>query len=63
MKRKVLLKYLKECDCVLAREGANHSIYKNKHSGLWSAIPRHPDIEETTVLKICKQLGIPKYKK
>ena len=63
MKRNVLIKYLKECDCLLDREGANHSIYKNKQSGLWTAIPRHPDIEENLVLRICKQLGIPKYKK
>lgn len=53
MKRNVLLKYLKKCDCVLAREGTNHTIYKNKRSGLWTAVPRHPDIEENLVIKIC----------
>ena len=40
--------------------GSNHSIYKNTETNAWTAIPRHPNIEERTVFRICKQLGIPK---
>ena len=46
---------------MLDREG-KHSIYKNALTGDWSAVPRHPDIKEHTVSKICKELGIPKPK-
>ena len=61
MKRNVLLKHLKENQCMLDREG-KHSIYVNKITGAWSAVPRHADIREYTVFDICKQLGIPKPK-
>lgn len=63
MKRNLLISYLKENKCVLKREGSNHSIFINTKTGIKTAVPRHPDIEETTVLKICKHLGIPTYKK
>jgi len=46
---------------MLDREG-KHSIYVNKITGAWSAVPRHADIREYTVFDICKQLGIPKPK-
>ena len=62
MKKSVLLKHLKEKGCRLSREGSNHSIYINIDTKAWTAIPRHPNIEERTVFRICKQLGIPKPK-
>ena len=58
MKRNILLKHLKENGCTLKREGSNHSWYVNTRNGKLSAIPRHPDINEFTVYKICKQLNI-----
>ena len=58
MKRNVLLKYLKENGCLLDREGKKHSIYMNAKTGYWTSIPRHPDVREKTVMKICKELGI-----
>ena len=60
MKRNVLLKHLKENECMLNREGANHSWYINTVNGNRAPVPRHPDIRENTVKEICKQLGIPK---
>ena len=45
---------------MLDREGGKHSIYINIHTQAWTAIPRHPDINENTVKEICKQLGINK---
>jgi hypothetical protein len=59
MKRNVLLKYLKENECTLDREGKKHSIYINLKTYEWTSVPRHPDIREKTVMKICKELGIP----
>jgi hypothetical protein len=45
---------------MLDREGTKHSIYINVQSQEWTAVPRHPDINEITVKYICKQLGINK---
>ena len=45
---------------MLDREGAKHSIYINIQSQAWTAVPRHPDINEIVVKNICKQLGIEK---
>ena len=59
MKRNVLLRYLKENECILDREGKKHSIFINPITNDWTAVPRHPDIREKTVMKICKELGIP----
>jgi mRNA interferase HicA len=58
MKRHTLLKYLKDRDCVFLREGAKHDIYWNKQSGKTSAVPRHIEIVDILVRKICKDLGI-----
>ena len=62
MKRGLLLKHLIGNDCVLRREGTNHSIYRNLKNGLQTSVPRHPDVVEKTAFDICKQLGIPKPK-
>jgi len=60
MKRLKLLKHLRENCCVLLREGGNHSIYINTITSTKTSVPRHADIDEITVLKICIQLEIPK---
>jgi predicted RNA binding protein YcfA (HicA-like mRNA interferase family) len=44
---------------LLDREGSKHSIFANAKTGDWTSVPRHPDIREKTVMKICKELGIP----
>ena len=44
---------------LLDREGSKHSIFVNTQTGDWTSVPRHPDIREKTVMKICKELGIP----
>ncbi|MBO7478155.1 MAG: type II toxin-antitoxin system HicA family toxin [Salinivirgaceae bacterium] len=58
MKRQKLIQHLTQHGCVLAREGARHSIYINQ-SGGQTTVPRHPDIPDYTVKSICRQLGIP----
>jgi len=58
MKRRDLLRYLESQGCELLREGGNHSIYVNRREQKVSAIPRHREINELLVRKICKDLGI-----
>ena len=62
MKRNRLLKHLEENECMLYREGSNHSIYYHLQTKKKTSVPRHPDIVEKTAFDICKQLGIPKPK-
>ncbi|CAN5702703.1 hypothetical protein BH20ACT12_BH20ACT12_09050 [soil metagenome] len=59
MKRRALLKHLKEHGCELRREGTRHSIYQNADTGKRTSVPRHTEIDNTTARKICAQLGIP----
>ena len=58
MKRKALLKYLRESGCEFVREGGRHSWWINKKENKRSAIPRHNEINDLLVKKIYKDLGI-----
>jgi len=58
MKRHDLIRHMELHDCYLEREGANHSIYRNPANGKCTAVPRHPEIKETTPRVVCDQLGI-----
>jgi len=59
MKRRDLLAHLQRHGCRFLREGGSHSIWQNPANGKVSAIPRHREILETTVRRICGQLEIP----
>ena len=59
MKRNAFIKYLKANGCVLVREGANHSLYKNPGNGKKSSVGRHPELANQMCRIICKQLEIP----
>jgi predicted RNA binding protein YcfA (HicA-like mRNA interferase family) len=58
MKRKDLIKHLEKNGCVFRREGGSHTIYKSLTSGVMTAVPRHREIKESLVKKICDDLGI-----
>ncbi len=58
MKRKKLIRYLRAKGCELLREGGNHSWWHNPALNKRSAIPRHNEIRDLLVEKICKDLGI-----
>ncbi|WP_374688926.1 type II toxin-antitoxin system HicA family toxin, partial [Promineifilum sp.] len=58
MKRRALIKHLKEQGGELLREGSRHSVYWNPNSSKTSTVPRHNEIKDTLVLKICKDLDI-----
>jgi predicted RNA binding protein YcfA (HicA-like mRNA interferase family) len=59
MKRQDLLRHLGAQGCALFREGAKHTIYYNPDDNQTSAIPRHREIDEFLVRKICRDLGVP----
>ena len=59
MKRKQFIAYLNQNGCTLIREGGRHSLFLNEKNGFVSAIPRHPDLNDITCMKICKQLDVP----
>jgi predicted RNA binding protein YcfA (HicA-like mRNA interferase family) len=58
MKRGKILKYLHEQGCILIREGGNHSIFINPKNERTSTVPRHQNVHDFLVEKICKDLGI-----
>jgi len=59
MRRRDLLAHLRTNGCELMREGAKHSVYWNPANGRTSTVPRHTEIGEALVSKICRDLGIP----
>jgi mRNA interferase HicA len=63
MKRTAFLKFLRQQGCKFLREGANHSWWQNTSLNKRSAIPRHSEINDILVRKICKDLGIDYLKK
>lgn len=59
MKRRDLLRHLRQNGCELLREGGNHSWWHQPALNRRSAIPRHSEIKELLVRKICRDLAIP----
>ncbi len=60
MKRRELVRHLEQHGCQLLREGANHSVYVNRAAAKSSTVPRHTEVNNDLVRKICKDLGVPK---
>ncbi len=58
MKRYELLEYLRSKGCDFLREGRRHSWWSNPEQNKRTAIPRHTEINDMLVRKICKDLGI-----
>ncbi len=63
MKHKEFVKHLLNNGCVFIREGANHSVFFNPSSKRISTVPRHNEIHNILAKKICKDLGIPEFRK
>ncbi len=59
MKRRELLEHIASHGCILAREGAKHTVFYNPLIKKTSTIPRHIEINDFLAKKICKDLGIP----
>jgi mRNA interferase HicA len=62
MKRKDLIRHLLGHGCELLREGARHSWWHNATLNKRSAVPRHNEISDNLVRKICKDLSVPPVK-
>lgn len=60
MKRRDLLRHLETQGCEFLREGGNHTVYVNRALKKTSTVPRHKEVNDFLVYKICKDLGIPK---
>lgn len=60
MKRRDLIRHLETHGCEFLREGGNHTIYVNRTLKKTSTVPRHKEVNDFLVYKICKDLGIPK---
>lgn len=58
MKRRALISHLGNQDCELIREGGNHSWWGSRITKRRSAVPRHAEVNDLLVKKICKDLGI-----
>ena len=60
MKRRQLLKHLKQHGCELLREGGSHSVFWNPENRQAGTVPRHTEILNKLSRKICKDLAIPR---
>lgn len=59
MKRHDLIRHIESYDCCLLREGGKHSVHYNPRNNQTTAIPRHREINDFLIRKICRDLGIP----
>ncbi|MCX7039428.1 MAG: type II toxin-antitoxin system HicA family toxin [Spirochaetes bacterium] len=59
MNRKDLIRHLEENGCELLREGRKHSVFVNRSKKKTSTVPRHGEINDFLVKKICKDLETP----
>jgi hypothetical protein len=59
MKRHELLRHLHLHGCILKREGARHSLYVNPLNGVTETVPRHVELDNRLVKKMCGRLNIP----
>jgi predicted RNA binding protein YcfA (HicA-like mRNA interferase family) len=59
MKRRDVIRHLHVHGCELLREGSKHSVYINRVTKKSSAVPRHRELNDFLVRKICRDLQIP----
>jgi predicted RNA binding protein YcfA (HicA-like mRNA interferase family) len=59
MKRIDLIRHLEAHGCEFLREGGKHTVYVNRSAQKASSVPRHREINDFLVRKICRDLQIP----
>jgi predicted RNA binding protein YcfA (HicA-like mRNA interferase family) len=59
MKRVDLIRHVEAHGCYLLRDRGKHSVYVNPAANLVSAVPRHREINDFLVRRICRDLQIP----
>ncbi len=58
MKRGDLVRHLRASGCVILREGGAHTVWVGPDGTRESAVPRHSEIKNVVVRKICRDFGI-----
>ncbi len=58
MKTTYFIRYLNQNNCLLTREGGIHSIFQHTLNKKISSVPRHREVKNNLVRKICKDLEI-----
>jgi len=53
------MRHLRRYGCFVKREGSKHTLVQNVNSGIRETIPRHIEIDNILVEKICRRLKIP----
>jgi mRNA interferase HicA len=59
VKRHEVIEHLRRHGCAFVREGRRHSWWGNPTNNRRSTLPRHTEIPDRLVRKICRDLGIP----
>jgi predicted RNA binding protein YcfA (HicA-like mRNA interferase family) len=59
VKRRDLIRHLEANGCHLLREGGSHSVYWNPAARKVSTVPRHREINDGLVRKLCRDLEVP----
>jgi predicted RNA binding protein YcfA (HicA-like mRNA interferase family) len=59
VKRLDLIRHLETHGCEFLREGGNHTVYVNRSRGRTSTVPRHREINDWLIRKICRDLTVP----
>jgi mRNA interferase HicA len=59
MKRIDLIRHLERHGCEFFREGGNHTVYVNRAAQRSSSVPRHREVNDFLVRKICRDLQVP----
>jgi mRNA interferase HicA len=60
MKRVDLIRHLERHGVQFLREGGSHTVYVNRTVSKTSTVPRHREINDFLVQKICRDLEVPK---
>jgi len=58
MKRRKLINHLEKHGCKFLREGGKHTVFYNPSNMKTSTVPRHTEIMDALVKKICKDLEV-----
>ena len=59
MKRRALLKHLRDQGCEFLREVSRHTVYVNRQAQRSATVPRQNEIPDRLARKICRALGVP----
>ena len=62
MKREKLFKHFRKYNCHVFREGKKHTIVINNDNDKVTSVPRHTDVNDKLIGRICEDLDIPKVK-